>query len=43
MHLERCNADVSYWWWLLILLDFAGVLFFGCCGYKVKDGLHIND
>ena len=44
VHLERCIPDVWYWWWPLILLDFADILFFWLLiGYEVKEGEHIHD
>ena len=36
MHLERCIPDVWYWRWLLILVDFAGILFFFDCLLTTK-------
>ena len=36
--------EVWYWWWPLILLDFADILFFWLLiGYEVKEGEHIHD
>ena len=47
MYFERCIADMWYWRWLLILLNFAG-MFCVCLSaintdYKVKEGKLIND
>jgi len=44
MHLESCIAEMWYWWWQLILLDFACIFcFWLSIADKMKDGKLIHD